>query len=131
MTAALILIVLLLVPVLYDLLFPFKRPDLNNYFSPGQTFTSKAEGITQTVIKQEGDKVYGEVKFEPYAAGPPEHLHYTFNESGTVIKGTLSAKMNGQVKKFKAGERLILKRGIYHRIFNETNEEVIFRSESN
>ncbi len=129
MTIALLIIVLLLLPILYDVVIPFKQPDWNHYFSPGQHFTSKAEGITQTVIKQEGNRVYGELRFEPHAAGPPEHLHYTFNESGTVIKGTLSAKINGQITKFNVGKRLMPKRGMYHKLFNETNQEVIFRSE--
>ncbi|MDQ3843551.1 MAG: cupin domain-containing protein [Bacteroidota bacterium] len=129
MIVALIIILLLLLPIFYNLLVPFKQPDLNNYFLPGQTFTSKAEGITQTIIRQEGDKVYGELTFEPQAAGPPEHLHYTFDESGTVIAGTLSAKIDGEVIRLNAGERLLLKRGIYHRIFNETSEPVIFRSD--
>ncbi len=37
-----IILALLLLPVAYNLLFPFAPPDLDNYFSPGTTFTSTA-----------------------------------------------------------------------------------------
>ena len=96
MTTALIILGTMLLPVLYNLLFPFKRPDLDKYFSPGQTFTSKAEGVTQTVIRQDGNRVYCELRFDAKAIGPPEHLHNALNESGTVTRGTLTTKVGGK-----------------------------------
>jgi quercetin dioxygenase-like cupin family protein len=127
MTTLLIIIALLLLPVLYDLLFPFRSPVLENYFTPGQTFTSTAEGVTQTVLKQEGDRVYCELKFEPGAAGPPEHMHIGFDESGTVVQGTLSVKNDGKFFKLYAGDRLILNKGLFHTMYNETSEVTIVR----
>jgi hypothetical protein len=53
--ALLIISGLLLLPIIYDLLFPVPKPDLRNYFQPGETYTSKAEGVTQIVLRQEGD----------------------------------------------------------------------------
>jgi quercetin dioxygenase-like cupin family protein len=129
MTATLIIVGLLLFPVFYNLAFPFKRPHLDNYFTPGQTFTSESEGVTQTVIRQEGDKVYCNLKFGAKAIGPPEHLHLTLDESATVIKGTLTTKVGGQIKKLNAGDRVILPKGIYHTMYNETDSEVIIKSE--
>ncbi|MBK7441508.1 MAG: hypothetical protein IPI65_08255 [Bacteroidetes bacterium] len=38
---------ILILPVIYNLLFPLKKPELNNYFKAGQTYTSTGEGITQ------------------------------------------------------------------------------------
>ena len=129
MTPILIIIALLLLPVFYNLIFPFKRPKLDNYFSVGQTFKSVAEGVTQTVIRQDGNKLYCELLFAPNAIGPPEHLHTELEESATVIKGTLTTKVAGQISKLKAGDRLVLHKGIYHRMYNETNEDVIMRCE--
>jgi quercetin dioxygenase-like cupin family protein len=123
-----ILTSILLLPVAYNLLFPFRRPRLDNYFSPGQTFTSEAEGVTQTVIRQEGNRVYSELTFAPHAAGPPEHLHRTLDESLSVVKGTLTTKVGGQVRRAAAGERIVLRKGVYHRLYNETGEEVVLRS---
>jgi hypothetical protein len=62
---------ILLLPVLYNQLFPLRRPRLDHYFRPGHTFTSAAEGVTQTVIRQEGNRVYSELRFAPRAAGTP------------------------------------------------------------
>jgi hypothetical protein len=72
--------------------------------------------------------VYGQLELLPYAV-PPEHLHYTFDESGTVLQGTLSVKVNGQVMTVSAGERVLLPRGVYHKIFNQTDDPVIFKSD--
>jgi quercetin dioxygenase-like cupin family protein len=126
---AFIIIGILLIPVVYNQLFPFKRPDMENYFSPGYVFDSKGEGIIQRVIRQEGRKIYMESRFAPGAAGPPEHLHKNTDESATVIKGTLTTKINGKISRLEPGDRLVFKKGIYHRMYNETNEEVILRSE--
>lgn len=123
------LIALLLLPILYNLFFPVKRPKLENYFKGGEKFSSESEGLSQTVIKQEGNKVFCEVKLNPFAAGPPEHLHENMDECATVIKGILTAKIGGEIRKIHAGERVIFKRGIYHKMYNETDEEVILRSE--
>ena len=99
MIATLIIVGLLLLPVIYNLVFPFKKPYMDNYFTPGLSFTSTAEGVTQTVIKQDGNKVYCETKFEAKAIGPPEHLHLSLDESATVVKGTLTTKVGGEIKK--------------------------------
>lgn len=103
----LIIIAILLLPIFYNLLFPFKKPNLENYFSPGQTYTSSAEGITQTVLRQAGNKVYCELKFEPHAIGPPYHMHVNLNETASIIKGTLSVKINGQIRHLYPGGRII------------------------
>jgi quercetin dioxygenase-like cupin family protein len=129
MTVILIIVGLLLLPVIYNVAFPFKRPYLDNYFTPGQTFISIAEGVTQTVIKQDGNKVYCDLKFEPKAMGPPEHMHLTLDESATVVKGTLTTKVGGQITKLNPGDRIILPKGIYHSMFNETDSEVLVKSE--
>ncbi len=129
MIATLIIVGLLLLPVIYNLVFPFKKPYMDNYFTPGLSFTSTAEGVTQTVIKQDGNKVYCETKFEAKAIGPPEHLHLSLDESATVVKGTLTTKVGGEIKKLNAGDRVILPKGIYHRMYNETDNEVVIKPE--
>ena len=129
MTATIIIIGVLLLPVIYNILFPFKPPNLNNYFKVGDTYSSKAEGITQTITKIIGNKIYCELKFEPHAVGPPEHLHVNFNETILVVSGTLTAKVGGEIKILHAGERVIFPKGIYHSMSNQSNEEVILRGE--
>ncbi len=130
MTIALLVMGVLLLPVFYNLLFPFKQPHLDNYFLPGQTFTSEAEGVTQTIISQDGDKVFVELRFAPNAAGTPEHLHLGFDESATVTAGTLTANVGGAISKIGSGERIVLRKGTYHRMYNETDQEVIVRADN-
>lgn len=128
MTTLLIIIGVLLLPYVYQVLVPFRRPRLDAYFSPGHTFSSEAEGFVQTVIRQEGDKLYTRVCMRPHAPGPPEHLHAGFDEAFTVIEGMLSVKFGNEVKTYSPGETVVIPRGTYHRIFNATDAEVVVGS---
>lgn len=130
MTTLIIIAIIVLLPVLYNLLFPVKPPVLENYFKPGQTYYSAAEGIKQTVLRQVGNKVFCELQFDPLAAGPPEHVHLHMHEYIHVAQGTLSAKLNGEVKQFHAGQRLEIPAGMYHKMFNATESVVILRPET-
>jgi uncharacterized cupin superfamily protein len=129
MTLFIIIFVVLLLPVIYNLVFPFKRPNLDNYFSVGQTFSSKAEGVTQTITQIVGNRIYCNIRFEPNAIGPTEHLHVSFDESVTVVQGMLTTKVDGIIKEIHCGERLFFPKGIYHKMYNQTNEVVILHSE--
>jgi quercetin dioxygenase-like cupin family protein len=125
MTTVLIISIILLLPVIYNMLVPLKPPLLEGYFKPGQTFSSKMEGVTQAIIKQVDDKVYSEVTLAPGSAGPPEHLHISFDESATIIKGTLTVKLNNEIKEMSAGTRISFPKKQYHSFSNTTNSEVV------
>jgi quercetin dioxygenase-like cupin family protein len=125
MTTVLIILAIILLPVLYNMLVPLKPPCLDGYFKSGQTFSSKMEGVTQTIIKQVGDKVYSEVTLAPGSAGPPEHLHINFDESATITKGTLTVKLNNEVIEMSAGSRIRFPKEQYHTFSNNTNSEVV------
>ena len=125
MTTVLIISTIILLPVLYNMLVPLKSPRLDGYFKSGQTFSSKVEGVTQTIIKQVGDKVYSELTLAPGSAGPPEHLHISFDESATITKGTLTVKLNNEVIEMGAGSRINFQKGQYHTFSNKTKSEVI------
>ena len=125
MIALIIILLIILLPVVYNLLFPLKPPRLNNYFSPGETFSSKMEGVVQTILKQTDDKVYSQVSLAAGAAGPPEHLHFGFNESGTVTKGILTVKLNDEETQANTGSRVRFLKGQYHTFSNQTSDEVI------
>lgn len=98
---------------------------LGGYFKPGQTFSSKMEGVSQTIIKQVGDKVYSELTLAPGSSGPPEHMHISFDESATITKGTLTVKLNNEVIEMHAGSRINFPKGQYHAFSNNTSSEVI------
>ena len=117
-----------LIGVLLDkVIFPEAEPGPEYYPREGQVFVSKSEGFRQTVLKRENGLVWGELVLEPYAAGPPEHIHTTFPEKFIVAEGTLSLLVNGEKKTLRAGESLLIPPGTVHKPFNETDSPVVVK----
>ncbi len=106
-------------------IFPESKPDVTTYFQPGQTFFSKTEGVHQTVVKQENGMVYCSTIIDPFADGPPKHVHTDFDERFEVTNGELSVWVDGKVVKLKPGDSLFVPRGTPHKPFNETNETIV------
>src|SRR5919106_1561967 len=75
---------------LHLVIFPEKKPEVSTYFKPGQQFYSKSEGFKQTVLKQENQHVFCSLEIEPFAGGPPKHIHTNFDEQFEVSNGELS-----------------------------------------
>ena len=109
------------------IIFPEAEPGPEYYPREGQVFVSKSEGFRQTVLKRENGLVWGELVLEPYAAGPPEHIHTTFPEKFIVAEGTLSLLANGEKKTLRAGESLLIPPGTPHKPFNETDSPVVVK----
>ncbi len=130
MTFAILIIGLLLLPVFYDQFFPFKRPNLSHYFTPGQRISSQSEGITQTILRISDNRVYSELRLEPGARGPIKHKHQHFDERLTIISGTLSVTVGDSICSLTAGERLFFPKDVYHSMCNDGAEPVVLRSEN-
>jgi mannose-6-phosphate isomerase-like protein (cupin superfamily) len=113
--------------LLHLVVFPEKKPDVKTYFKPGYLFSAKMEGAHQTVVKQENGHVYCNSELEPFADGPPCHIHTGFDETFEVTKGELSVLVNGKVVKLTPGKKLFVPRGTPHKPFNETAESVIMK----
>lgn len=111
--------------ILFNHVFPPKPIDYAAYFEKHQQFASKEEGMQLSIKKLDEKKVYLKVSLEPYAAGPPEHIHQEFDEFFVVETGTLSLLINGQKRILKAGESVMIPKGTPHKPFNETNQMVI------
>lgn len=118
-------IYLLLGGILFNHIFKPSRPDFSRFFEKNRRFGSRLEGLTQEVKKIENDWAHCRVEMQAFAAGPPEHIHETFDEVFTVEKGTASILVNGEKKTLKAGESLLVPKGTPHKPFNETAEIVI------
>jgi quercetin dioxygenase-like cupin family protein len=106
---------------------PEAEPGPDYYPRVGQVFVSKSEGFRQTVLKRENGLVWGELVLEPFAAGPPEHIHTTFPEKFIVAEGTLSLLVNGEKRILRSGESLLITPGTAHKPFNETDSPVIVK----
>jgi mannose-6-phosphate isomerase-like protein (cupin superfamily) len=111
--------------LIFNHLFPPQKPNYQQYFEKNKVFGSEEEGLTQEVKKVENNLIHLKITVKPFAAGPPEHVHYGFDENFIVEKGILSVKINGEVKKVSDGEKIIIPRGTSHKPFNDTSENVI------
>ncbi|MES2747660.1 MAG: cupin domain-containing protein [Bacteroidota bacterium] len=105
-------------------IFPEKKPDVKTYFKPGQTFYSKSEGFKQTVIKQENGHVYCSLEVEPFADGPPKHVHSNFDEQFEIANGELTLWIDGKIVKLHPGEKVFVPRGTPHQPYNETADTI-------
>lgn len=110
--------------LLHLVIFPEKKPDISTYFKPGDVFYSKAENVSQTVVKQESGYVYCESTIGPFAPGPPIHIHTDFDEVFEIENGELSMWVDGDVKKIKPGQSLHIPKGTPHKPFNETADTI-------
>jgi mannose-6-phosphate isomerase-like protein (cupin superfamily) len=109
---------------LHLVVFPENKPNVSTYFTPGQVFYSKTEGFRQTVVKQENGFVYCSLEIEPYASGPPTHIHTSFDEYFEIESGVLSVWVDGEIKKIRPGETLHVPQGTPHRPFNDTADRI-------
>ena len=108
----------------HRVIFPENKPAVSTYFQPGQQFYSKSEGFRQIVSKQENGHVHGTLVVEPFAPGPPKHIHSDFDETFQIENGELSVWVDGVVKKLKPGEVLHIPKGTPHQPFNETADTI-------
>jgi mannose-6-phosphate isomerase-like protein (cupin superfamily) len=104
--------------------------DFSNYFKPGDVFYSSMEGIKQTVIKQENGKVYCRIEIGPQAAGPPLHIHTSFDETFAVQNGELTIIAGDETKILKPGETYLVPKGVPHKPFNQTDSTIVAEMDS-
>ena len=50
--------------IIHHWIFPTKTPDLSNYFVVGQSFHSKLEGLSQTIVKAENGLLTTDIKIQ-------------------------------------------------------------------
>jgi mannose-6-phosphate isomerase-like protein (cupin superfamily) len=110
--------------LLHLVIFPESNPKISTYFKPGQQFYSKTEGFRQTVVKQENGHVSCSLEIEPFAGGPPKHIHTGFDEFFEINNGELTVWVNGEIKKLHPGEKLFIPKGTPHKPYNETADTI-------
>jgi mannose-6-phosphate isomerase-like protein (cupin superfamily) len=128
-TFSIILTYLIVGLIIHHWILPTKTPDLNQYFKVGQSFNSKLEGLTQTIVKVENGQLTTEIEINPKSNGPVTHTHEKFDETFTVKSGTLSMQYGSEIKKISAGQTIIIPKNTPHRPFNETDSAVVVTSE--
>lgn len=117
--------------VISDYVIPPEKVQLGSYLRSGDKFISKTEGFDQTILANKDGWIHLSLEAQPFAEGPPMHLHESFEETFTVKSGTLSIIVAGEKKTLRAGESFTVPRMTFHKPFNETNEKVVVESTEN
>ncbi|MFI5135001.1 MAG: cupin domain-containing protein [Chitinophagales bacterium] len=114
---------------LHFLVFPVKYPDFNVYFRPGDVLNNYDVGVQQIIERIDGDKAFGKITFAAMAKGPVEHIHKHFNEVAWIDEGELSVLHDGEKTIYKKGDRMEMKRGVKHKLFNESSAPMILHAD--
>jgi quercetin dioxygenase-like cupin family protein len=109
---------------LHLVVFPENKPDLTDYFLPGDIFPNEVAGYRQTVIEQKDGFVYVQLDLDPFSQGPPLHAHRTFDETFLAMDTPVTFMVNGEVVVLPPGERITVPVGVPHKMFNDTDSPV-------
>ena len=109
---------------LHLVVFPEYKPDLTDYFTPGDVLPNKSGDYKQTVIIQEDGIVSTQLDMNPFSQGPPLHTHHTFDETFTALDKPVTLIVNNEVVVLAAGETIAAPAGVPHKMFNDTDEPV-------
>ncbi len=64
-----------------------------------------------------------------HSEGPPMHIHYLEDETGTVTEGTLSAEVGGTRVDAGPGQSVVLPKGVPHRWWNQGDVPLAFHGD--
>jgi len=116
---------LLLGSCIHRILLPPHMPNLQDYFKPGMQFGSGLEGMEHTITQVTQTHVHTLTTMHPHAQGPPVHMHMDMDETFQVVSGVLSLEMEGTIKTYHKGETVLIRKGVSHRPFNATANDVV------
>ncbi len=117
------------VAIIFNLL-PKDKPDFSKVFLPHYSFGNRQQGNEQVILGYKDGKVTISGKVEPFAEGPPEHIHTNFDETFSVKEGILSLLVNGKEQSVGAGQSFTIRKGTFHKFFNESDKQVIVIGET-
>ncbi|WP_276955114.1 cupin domain-containing protein [Allomeiothermus silvanus] len=102
------------------------------------TATQQPRTITNKVIKDrvtflqrtdgKGSPTVLEIELAPGGGNFP-HIHTTYDETFTAVRGTLGLRVGGKELRLEPGESTTAQRGTVHNFFNPSQESVTFRVE--
>jgi mannose-6-phosphate isomerase-like protein (cupin superfamily) len=102
----------------HRVLAPLPAPDPSTFPRAGDRFGCRAEGVRQEITDVRDGWVYGTAVLEAGAAGPPLHVHDTFEETFTAQRGVLHMQIEDRVVEVQPGESITIPAGVPHRPFN-------------
>ena len=83
-----------------------------------------ADRVTLLATTQEtgGELFRFEYRAREITAPPPEHKHDDLDERIEVLEGRLHCTLAGKLRVLEAGETLLIPRGAFHTLWNESPE---------
>ena len=109
---------------LHLVVFPEYKPDLTDYFMPGDVLPNESGGYRQTIIKMEDGLVSTQLDMNPFSQGPPLHSHRKSDETFVAMDKPVTLMVNKEIVELSPGERITAQAGVPHKIFNDTDEPV-------
>lgn len=87
-----------------------------------QEMTNQATGqiirFLRTGEETEGQLLEMETVYESFSDEPPSHFHPRQEEVFEIRSGELTIRINSEIRTYKAGERIYIKRGVHHSMWN-------------
>ena len=101
---------------------PAAQEQYREYFDESP-MVYRSWGTLEIVIQEPGYRVR---KLTVYPGETlTRHIHTKRNENYSVVKGMLSVELEDGIRKIGAGESINILPGVVHRLYNETDEDVI------
>ena len=101
---------------------PAAQEQYREYFDESP-MVYRSWGTREIVIQETGYRVR---KLTVYPGETlTRHIHTKRNENYSVVKGMLSVELEEGIRKIGAGESINILPGVVHRLYNETDEDVI------
>ncbi len=86
----------------------------------------------ETMLVEVGAPAAGESRIlftlPPRQSGPPPHFHDAYDETFEVVDGELTLTIAGTRSVLRAGDRLVVRRGVVHAFWNASDQSVAFRT---
>ena len=73
----------------------------------------------KTAADTDGELLEMEATYETSSGRPPEHFHPRQSERFEILEGTVSARIDGEERKLRAGETLEIEAGVPHTMWNQ------------
>ena len=77
---------------------------------------------TLEIVASEPDRIVVETTYLPGGSQPPTHYHPQQDENFEVLAGTLRVELNGEVRDLGPGDKLTVRRGQVHKMWNPGTE---------
>ncbi len=115
--------------ILHRLVFPEPNPSAEVYPIVGDRIVNQFAGESYTVLKTKAETngEYSEIELhlDPGGAIPKPHIHPHYEETFTVIRGTLKVIADGIPHILGPGESFTVPRGTAHQPFNNGKTEFV------